>query len=156
MSYLDEVNVKNLNAAVAAALHGPEHKKIKIARHEFNVKPVKITRTNGDVVIDGGKGHHISHAISMSPDDQVEYKAVRHPDGTYEIDPTYLGRWETWASEIVTILKTVTTIITTVGAVLKANGQVDDAVMSKTAELLDGSWKGEAKFLIAQITLRAT
>jgi hypothetical protein len=155
MSHLSEVNVKNLNAAVEAALKGPERKKIKIARHEFNVKPAKITRENGDVIIDGGDGRHISHHISMSPDDQVMYKAIRHADGTFEIDPTFLNRWKAWIPELVATLKTASDIAKTVGAVLKADGGLNDEIMQSTAHLLDGSWKGEAKFLIAQIALRA-
>jgi hypothetical protein len=153
---LGEVKRSNLAAAIHAALKGPEKKKIKIARHEFNVKPVMITRRDdGSIVVDGGDGHHISHHISVSPDDQVYFSVTKRPDGTLEPWEPKIEKWVPWIPELISVLTTAYAIAKATG-VLKADGGVEEAILEDTAKLLDGTWKGEAKFLIANIVLAAT
>jgi hypothetical protein len=154
--FLAEVKRSNLAAAIQAALKGPEKKKIRIARHEFNVKPVTITRRDdGSIVVDGGNGHHISHHVSMSPDDQVYFSVTKKPDGSVEPWEPRIEKWGPWIPELIAVLTKAYTIAKATG-VLKADGGVDEAVLKETATRLDGTWKGEAKFLIANIVLAAT
>ncbi|MGH9894819.1 MAG: hypothetical protein ACREA0_23140, partial [bacterium] len=71
-----DMNLSNFEKAMKAAVEGPEVKKIKFEKHEFNVKPVKITggRVSGGVV----KGH-ISHHLSWRDDDQVHTSSSSSP-----------------------------------------------------------------------------
>jgi hypothetical protein len=157
MDQLSGVNSKNLDAAVHAALHGPERKKLKIARHEFNVKPVKITReADGRLIIDGSEGHHISHHISMQPDHQIMFKVIRNPDGSPQPFDLEISKWGPWIPVVIGFLTKAAALAKTVG-LFKADGGVQDEVMQTVLPLLeDKSWEGEARFLITQIALRAT
>jgi hypothetical protein len=74
-----------LDAAIHAALKGPEKKKIKVARHEWNVKKIDITRDGGVLVVDGRSGHHISHHRAWVPDDQIYFGFAIGQDGSSSV-----------------------------------------------------------------------
>jgi len=61
-----------LDAAVKAALKGPERKDIKIRKHDFNVKKASKQVVKGETHIAG----QISHRVRWTPDDQVFYAIV--------------------------------------------------------------------------------
>ncbi|HEX8930332.1 MAG TPA: hypothetical protein VGA45_15560, partial [Actinomycetota bacterium] len=63
------VNQANFEKAMHAALQGPEVKKLRLEKHEFNVKPVSITRTSEGMRVKG----QISHHLSFRDDDQYHY-----------------------------------------------------------------------------------
>ncbi|MES2883964.1 MAG: hypothetical protein V4709_04125 [Pseudomonadota bacterium] len=59
-----------MEVALKAAFVGPEQKKLKLYGHEFNIKPMEITKFKGGVIKGIGR---ISHHLSKLPDDQIDY-----------------------------------------------------------------------------------
>ena len=141
------VNLDHFSRAMTAALQGPEVKKIKPERHEFNVKPIAFERFATGLKIIGTDGHHISHHLRFRSDDQVFYRATLDSAGDVQghLDINIKSTW------------------TRLDGVV---GFVDGLRMTKadtpflapapgTEALLDGSWEAEARFLIANIVAHA-
>lgn len=159
---IEQVNRKNLQAAVTAALDGPERKELKICRHEFNVKPVTLTHEGDYVIVDGTKGHHISHEITMAPDDQVYYKLRVRKGGVTRDDVKFelhdIQKWGPWLEHVyVTLEKHKEILIALGGLVFKADGG-DDRLLQALLPILDDekqSWRAECSFLMTYIGLAA-
>lgn len=147
--------INGFRRAMAAALDGPSIKDVEWSSfgHDFNVKKVAVTRTSDGVTIDGGDGRHISHRLPWRPDDQIYYKCRVTRDGKVEgLEMNIKTSWETlqeWFGTAGDIL----------GVAALVAGKADQASMREptpsSIELMDGSWKGDAEFLIANIITAA-
>jgi hypothetical protein len=144
------VNQAQFTRAMKAALEGPEVKKVKPERHEFNVKPIKVEKLADGLKIIGEDGHHISHHLSFRPDDQVRYTAMVNNDGVLQsLDVKVKSSWEQ-IKELGSLAAAIVGFF--------ASAKADDAALSPipgTELLLDGKWRGEADFLIANIVAHA-
>lgn len=149
------VNMKDFEKAMTAALKGPEQKKLKIEKHEFNVKPVKITREGNKIIVSGEDGHQISHRLRFRPDDQVFYAFEKEGGIVRDLEVEIK---EGGLIALVKKTKKVIEIALEVIEILKKEGKSDEVVseagFQETKRLLDGTWQGEANFLIANIALR--
>jgi len=136
-----------LESAMKAALAGPEKKKLKLGSHEFNIKPVRVTRSNGSIHVSGQKGHQISHHLTMRADDQVYYSFDKNGDvvSNLKVEIEKGGTLKT--------LRDVGAIILAAKELYDLTAGKSDAATDAEA-LLDGSWEGEAKFIIANVAAR--
>lgn len=144
------LNTAQFQKAMKAALDGPEAKKIKPEKHEFNVKKVRIVTTAGGIEVDGSSGHHISHHRSLRPDDQIFFRCKVDKSGAVrDLDINFD---ESWANAF--LRKLSEEILD------RLFGEKSDTPMAHvpakdSEKLLDGSWQGEAKFLIVNIIVHA-
>jgi hypothetical protein len=159
------VSTTNFEKAMKAALEGPEVKKIKIEKHEFNVKPVKST---GDRVTGPMYKGQISHHLAWRDDDQVYYEFQVHAAQRVTIEQVKVQVDESWMQKIVVDL------IESLGEALKEwltekgkekldastkalatnSEDAQRRIFEESKHLLDGSWLGEAKFMIVNIAGR--
>lgn len=147
------VKMEGFRRALKAAIEGPSIKDVEWTSdgHDFNVKKIKVSKTNGILTINGGDGHHISHRLRFRPDDQVFYSCKVNQNGQVEdleinvkSSTDILKEW----------FETAGTIIGVIGAIVGAgkSDSIDDAEPTPSSiELLDGDWKSDAEFLIANI-----
>jgi hypothetical protein len=160
------VNQASFDKAMKAALEGPEVKKVKIDHHEFNVKPLRF---NGSRVTGERWKGQISHHLSLRDDDQVHYEfdllagdAITIGQIDIDIDPSFMQRI---GSDLVHVVGDMLTIwlkdevkgqIGSQRQLLSTAGreQAEKDLQARAAELLDGSWEGEAKYLILNIAGR--
>lgn len=159
------MNRDNFEKAMKAALKGPEVKKIKFDDHEFNVKPVKITgnRATGTVV----KGQ-FSHHLSFRDDDQVyfEFNLVAGQKITIdqvkvEVDGSFMNKiigdvvsslWDAlkdWLTK-----KGEEKLDFSTQKLATRPEEATEQIFQDAKSLLDGSWLGEAKFMIVNIAGR--
>lgn len=161
------LNTTDFEAAVHAALHGPEKKDLTIDQHSFNVKPAVIERDHekGIITVTGDEegDHHISHR-KFGFDDQISYKFTKKIGDTSipsigELDIEVSTAFEKYLGLTKDIIvKTgpiILGLISGGGSDGKADAAVSDEVMEETKKLLDGEWEGELYFLITHIYLRA-
>lgn len=161
------INETNFKKAMTAALAGPEEKKLKISRHEFNVKPVKVTRSGNSITVEGNSdGHQISHHRRWADDDQIYYSFKKENGVISDLKVSFdLSKiWDILGEAAEYLAEAALEAAVEEAA---SGGRADSVFRSrmrdralfneayeKTKELLDGSWKGEANFLIANIALR--
>jgi len=125
----------SFQAAVNAALHGPEIKKVKVFGHHFNVKPAEITRTGTKVTAAG----QISHHLRWRRDDQVYYYIEKEGGTVKKIELRIdRGGWAPIAGAILGALTPVSAgTITDIGRALGG--------------VIDGSWQGAAQAIIVGV-----
>lgn len=151
-------NEAALEKALKAIFKGPEIKKLKIEKHEFNFKPIEIIRKNGRIFVNGNDGHQISHHLRFRPDDQVFYEFEVSSDGKIENveikiseGSEKLKRWLDKADEAIIL---ITALVGSLGAKSDAAEELIKQVATGNAEgLLNGGWRGEAMFVIATTML---
>jgi hypothetical protein len=160
------VNQKNFEKAMHAALEGPEVKKIKIEKHEYNVKPIKVTKNGSQLSAKG----QISHHLRFRDDDQVHYSFTVTPgqvlslkDIDVNIDYSFMNSaltalWDKVLKEL--LAKMLEQKMEDVGqesAMLLTNAQESaERVYEESKKLLDGSWEAEASFMIVNIAARVS
>lgn len=150
------VKTKGFERAMRAALDGPDIKDVEWSRHghDFNVKRVVVRNVARGIEIDGSDGHHISHRLAFRPDDQVYYKCTVTRDGKVEnLEINVKTSWDTlkeWFADGLKILGAAAAIAA------KADGPAAFEPVPASTALLDGSWKGDAAFLIANVISAAT
>jgi hypothetical protein len=133
--------LSSIDKIVNSALNGPEIKKAKLSKHEFNIKKVKISDyVDGVIKIEGQLSHH----LSFRDDDQFYYTFEKR-DGKitkaeFKIDR---GGLAPYAGKLAKELPVV--------------GLLQEEIESFTRRLgrkLDGSWEDEAESIAYQIALR--
>ncbi len=163
------IKQENFRRALKAALDGPQAKDVEWTSngHDFNVKKAHISKVAGELLIDGTDGHHLSHRLRFRPDDQLFYKCRVAPSGdvrSLEINVKssvdILKDWFETAGKIAAVAGTI------LGAGQQATGDgtgkadkvdLDKATPTPSSiELLDGDWRSDAEFLIANIITYAT
>jgi hypothetical protein len=133
-----------VESAMIAALVGPEHKKLKIFDHEFNVKPISEIDSIAETTYISGQ---ISHHLSWRRDDQVYYTIVKENGVVTSIDRKInRGGWAP-------ILAPIVSAVGGYFGVPIPPEQVEE-VGRLLGNLVDGSWESVADYLIAQIALR--
>lgn len=147
------IKIDGFRRAMKAALDGPSIKDVEWSSfgHDFNVKKVLVTRTSNGITIDGTDGHHISHRLKYRPDDQFYYKCRVTKDGKVEgLEVNIKTSWdvlEEW-------FKTGGEILSVIGLIAKADQVSALDPTPSSIELMDGKWKGDAEFLVANIIAR--
>lgn len=135
-----------VETAIRAAFQGPEVKKIDIDGHHFNVKPMHIQRPAPGHAFGVGR---ISHHFANRPDDQIDY-TLRIVDGVAQkpemtVDP---GGWSA-------ILQAIAIFIPDSWSESAGLNEGDIAESVKQAEMLiNGSWEGSLRYLLAVFTAR--
>jgi hypothetical protein len=79
------VTQEQLDAAVNAALNGPEARNLRIGHRDWNVKPALITRNGNTLRISGLRGHYISRR-RRGPNDRYYYEIVKEGSEIKRID----------------------------------------------------------------------
>jgi hypothetical protein len=164
------VNKNNLERAVMAALAGPEVRDLRIANHSFNVKPARITR-NGDssITVEGGEDNYISRRRRGRPNDRIYYRFDKDRDGdgdgiknmriSHDRGGLRAVR-DRHGDQIASAIGTVADFVP-YGTAIRSGANIANASIPVRArerlesDLLDGSWEGEARFLVANIALQA-
>lgn len=130
-----------LDQMVQAALHGPELKKVKYIKHEFNVKKARITYpADGVTRIEGQLSHH----LSFRPDDQFYYTIEKKRGHIISVDfkidrgglAPYVGKL---AKEI---------------PIVGVAHEEIEQVIRKLGQKVDGSWESEAELIALAIAMR--
>ncbi len=140
----------DLERAIQAALEGPEIKKLKIHDHRFNVKPleIRIKEENGTKTVTATG--HISHHLSLRPDDQIHYTIVIH-DGrlmnVLDADHIIIDR-----GGLAGLAGPAGAAIAGAFGVPLSPETITDAGRA-AGKLIDGSWEGACRFLIFNIAL---
>ncbi|ERN41566.1 hypothetical protein KR51_00017840 [Rubidibacter lacunae KORDI 51-2] len=146
----------NFRKALKAALDGPELKDVEWTKngHDFNVKKARITKTSSGLIVDGTDGHHISHRLRFRPDDQLFYKCKVSATGDVsDLEINVKSSIDTLSDWFETAGK----IIAIAGSVFGVAGKADKVNLNtveptpSSVELLDGDWRSDAEFLIANI-----
>jgi hypothetical protein len=149
------LRMADFEKAMNAALHGPDNTHVKIDQHDFNVDRAKITRDGNIIKVVGDDGHNISHRLALRPDDQILYKFEKEGDTVrnLEIEIKHGG-----VLKLVHVIQELWEEYKKAKEEDEATGKSDEAsdaeAFEKTKELLDGSWEGEARFMIANIGIR--
>lgn len=155
------VKLDGFRRALDAALNGPSIKDVEWTTfgHDFNVKKVEITRSgDGGLVIDGTEGKHISHRLRFRPDDQVFYKCRVTPAGKVEdLEINIRSSLDVLTEWFKAIRDLAALIAVIVAKADQAGGGAAAAPMpaASTEEMLDGDWKGDAEFMIANVIAHA-
>jgi len=165
------VNMNAFDKAMKAALSGPEAKKVKVDKHEFNVK--KAT-TSGDRVSGRKVKGQLSHCLALRDDDQIYYECKIQAGQMVSIEQINIRIDESWMNKIardiwvelkdviVEALKNKGTAGDTNKGQFELQRLVEEAedvkkrIFEESKKLLDGSWRGEAYFLILNIVGRHT
>lgn len=145
------VNIEGFRRAMKAAMDGPELKDVEWSSHDhhFNVKKVAVKKTDDGIEINGRDGHHISHRLAWRPDDQVYFQCRVTKDGKVEgLEVNVKTSWDTLKEWFETAGKIIG-VAAMVAGKLDASGSHEPTPSS--ADLMDGSWKGDVEFLIANI-----
>lgn len=140
-------------AVFRAVSNKKETKKVKTYNgHEFNIKPVSVSR------LSGGRGYKVkgqlSHHLSFRTDDQYYYTVEIRPDGTIVKFDEKIDR----GGLTTMILKLPVGEFVN----LKTNGRVPPAVTNTVIEeagrwlggRLDGKWEGAARKVVLQIGMQ--
>ncbi|MFK8054284.1 MAG: hypothetical protein AB8F65_15050 [Woeseiaceae bacterium] len=165
------VRTKGLNKALKAAIHGPSKKKIKWYKHPFNVKAVQVKRKGRRIFVNGNKGHHLSHRLKWRPDNQIFFEFEISPTGQIENLEVKISKgsdkligWIKQGLKIADFVKDIFNKLDEGGVDAQMAGKADGAagdigaIVKKAAagrasDLLDGSWRGDAMFMIASVAL---
>jgi hypothetical protein len=154
-------NQKQFERAMKAALQGPQVKELKLAKHEFNVKPIRVETVQNGIKIFGDDGHHISHCLAWRADDQVYYSCQVTKEGKIkdlEVSiKTSIEIMQEWVKKIGAIVTLFASASGESGDKADSNAKMiaDKKPIRGTEDLMDGSWEGEANFLIANIIVYA-
>jgi hypothetical protein len=160
------VNMNNLERAIRAALVGPEVRDLRVVDHSFNVKPASITRNgDGSITVEGGENNYISRRRRARPNDRIYYRFDKDGDG---IKNMRISRdrgglravRDRHGDQIARAIGTVSDFVP-FGTAVRSGANIANASINVRAreklegDMLDGSWEGEARFLIANIALQA-
>ncbi len=149
------VTQEQLDAAVEAALQGPEKRDLRIGHRSWNVKPAHMIRNGSMLRVEGNRGHHISRRRSWGPNDRYYYVIEKEGSKLKNLD---IDRSGGWARTIAWIIDTWEEIEAERER-LQQQGKSDAAAANeaawKTRDLLDGSSRGIAAYVITNIALRA-
>lgn len=133
-----------LDAAVKAALKGPENKGISIRGHGFNVKKADRKVVSGETHVWG----QISHKLRWQPDDQVFYEIVIAKKKIVKVTRSIKGgTWKKVAGKVATV----------------AGGWIGVPLPPETAEkayeiisdLVVGDWIEAGDVIIAAVALES-
>ncbi|MDJ0760534.1 MAG: hypothetical protein QNJ19_14160 [Woeseiaceae bacterium] len=151
-------NEQALEKALNAIFKGPEKKKVRIKKHEFNFKKIETREVNGRLFVNGNDGHHISHHLTFRPDDQIFYEFEVTETGQIENVEVKISKGSDklvkWVKQAGEAIALITTLLGASGVKSDDAADLVSEVASGKAEgLLDGSWRGEAMFVIANVML---
>ncbi len=133
----------SMEAAVHAALYGPEKKGVSIFDHGFNVKPAEFSRSGSRLTVTG----QISHRLSYRPDDQLYYTVFLESAVIKDIKSKIdRGGWTPLAAPIVSGLAAY------FGGVAVPPDQVA-SVGRALGRLYDGGWESAADLILANIAV---
>jgi hypothetical protein len=160
------VNDNNLARAVNAALAGPEARDLRIRDYRFNVKPASITRNgDGSITVEGGENNYISRRRRGRPNDRIYYRFDKDGNGlkNMRISSDRGGLRairDRHGDRITSAIGTLSDFVPGGAAVRRGANIANTVIPVRTrerleSETLDGSWEGEARFLIANIALHA-
>lgn len=151
---IPNVKVKSLvvenviDAALQAALSGPERKKMKIYGHEFNIKPIAISSSGNLLIVKG----RISHHLSIRPDDQFDYTVVVDPsqdativDFQYTIDE----------GGITSLLQPILPTIASMVPYADLSGADLESILRKVGNYVSGDWQSVAVSLATTFAVKA-
>jgi hypothetical protein len=161
------VNNNNLERAISAALEGPEARDLRIVDYRFNVKRAHITNNgDGSITVEGGENNYISRRRRGRPNDRIYYRFDKDGDGKIKNErfSTERGGWravrDRHGDRIAGAIGVVAEFVP-YGTAVRRGANIANTVIPVRArerlesDLLDGSWEGEARFLIANIALQA-
>jgi hypothetical protein len=146
---------KAMSAALGLGGSAKDNTHVKVDRHDFNVDRARISREGNKIIVKGDDGNNISHRLSLRPDDQVLYSFEKEGNNVSNL------QIEIKKGGVIPLIKMVIELLAAIEA-LKASsaaaGKSDEATnkaaFEETKKLLDGSWEGEARFLVANIASR--
>jgi len=128
-----------LDAAVKAALKGPERKDIKIRKHDFNVKKASKKVVNGETHIAG----QISHRVRWTPDDQVFYAIVLKDKKVTKVTRSIKGGgWGKMAGKLA-------------AWIVGSDAATAEEIYEKVEGLVVGNWIEAADVIIGAVALEA-
>lgn len=131
-----------LDAAVKAAMKGPERKDIKIRGHGFNVKKADRKLVKGETHVWG----QLSHKLRWAPDDQVFYEIVVKDQKIKKVTRSIKGGgWKSWAGKVATVLGGY------VGVPIPP--ATAEALYEKIDGLVVGDWIEAADVILAAVAL---
>jgi hypothetical protein len=134
----------SMEDAMRAALQGPEKKKLRIFNHQFNVKPIEISREGNRIIVNG----HISHCLRFRRDDQIYYRIIKEDDKIIKLERD-INRGG-WAGIMAPIISATGTYLT--GVPIPPD-QVENIGRS-IGKAIDGSWEGACDAIIANVAIR--
>jgi hypothetical protein len=133
----------SMDAAIQAALYGPEKKGVSIFSHGFNVKPAEFGRHGSKLTVTG----QISHRLKSRPDDQLYYTIFLEQAVLKNIQSKIdRGGWTPIAAPIISGLAAY------FGGVAVTPDQVA-SVGRALGRLYDGSWESAADLIVATIAV---
>lgn len=160
---MSDVKVEGFRKALKAALNGPELKDVEWSKdgHDFNVKQVVVKQEGDGLKIDGSEGHHISHRLRFRPDDQVFYTCRVTKEGKVEdLQVNVKSSFDTleeWVEKAGPLLALLGGVVSGAADTVSVGPNLANAdPVEESLKLLDGSWKGDANFLIANVISYAT
>ena len=132
----------SMDQAVQAALVGPEIKKLNVLGHEFNVKPVSISKKDHLTVVNG----QISHHLSWRPDDQLYYRIDIENGEVKQVEIKIdRGGWTSLSAPFLATLAQKNDIPVTL-EMIQELGQ-------KLGSFIDGKWEYAAEAIVSTIAL---
>ena len=163
------VNSENLEKAIKAALKGPEERDLRIADYRFNVKPATISKENGNTFsVVGGEDNYISRRRRGRPNDRIYYEIEKSEDEILDMDVEidrggFKAIWPRHGDQIKKTYDIAKKIYEFIKDQREKAGDtrimaIRAAQAAASVELqlfLDGTWEGEAYFLVSNIALRA-
>lgn len=162
------VNKENLEKAVKAALEGPEVRDVRIADYRFNIKPAEISRNGTTISVVGGDDRYISRRRRGRPNDRIYYEFDKSGGEIKNID-VEIDRggvkaiWSRHRDDIKKALEIAWRIYKEItedrekagDTIIMARKVGQTAASAELQHFLDGTWEGEASFLVGNIALRA-
>jgi hypothetical protein len=121
---------KTLNQGVIGSLAGSEVKWVKVDGHVFHIKPVRIVRTGNKVSASG----QISHHLSGRPDDQISYTIVKRGDRIIQASVTGIVRGG-------------------LASIFTEEGTDEREAAQAAGRLIDGSWEGACRQIVAALAV---
>jgi len=137
------VDKAKFEEAVSAAIEGPDVERIKVDRHEMNVRRAAVApdRIEGRTV----KGQ-LSRHLAFRDGDQVYYECKIVAGRHLTIEQVKMRIDGAWTVRPRTAFDTV--------ELANRPDAAAQAMYDEASQLLDGSWQGEAQFLILNIVGR--
>ncbi|GLC90255.1 methyltransferase [Lysinibacillus piscis] len=132
----------SMDMAIQAALVGPEMKKLNILGHEFNVKPVVISRKDNLISVNG----EISHHLSWRPDDQLYYRIEKENGEIKKVEiKIERGGWTSLSAPFLAALAQKNDIPLTLETIQE--------IGQKLGSFIDGRWEYAAESIVSTIAL---
>lgn len=146
------VDPARFHDALAAALLGPARSDISwtSASHDFNVKPALISVDERSITFDGRQGHQLSHRRSWRGDEQCVYRIQVSAGGSTSVGirrRRVRSSLTAWVRQPGQLAESVAWVR---GQKLDSLTGIGGPVPS-TLDVLDGSWQGDAAFLLANL-----